>query len=105
MVGLPELVEMRIEEFAVVGVDHFVVLPLADTQPGRLDAPGDFAAARPISSGLAMPSSQTTCTARSTRSSSPSAKTMRLGDSLGLGEDRLHDHAGVVDEFVEALDM
>ena len=36
-------------------------------------------AGRPTRIGLASPSSTTTCTARSTRSSSPSAKTIRFG--------------------------
>jgi hypothetical protein len=39
-------------------------------------------AGRPTRIGLANPSSMTTCTARSTRSSSPSAYTMRFGAAL-----------------------
>jgi hypothetical protein len=72
---------MRVEEGAVVGMDNLEILALANAQAGFLDAAIDFGW-RPIRIGMAIPSSRTTCTARSTRSSSPSAKTMRLGASL-----------------------
>ena len=46
-----------------------------------------------------MPSSRTTCTARSTRSSSP-GEDDALGRQLGLRDRPLYDHAGVIDEPV-----
>jgi hypothetical protein len=49
--------------------------------------------------GLRQASSTTTCTARSTRSSSPSAEDDALVALLGRGEHRLHQQAGVIDEL------
>ena len=61
---------------------------------------------RPIRIGSAMPSSSTTCAARSTRSSSPSAIDDALGlRGLGGREDRLHDEAGAEDEAVQLVEI
>jgi hypothetical protein len=59
---------------------------------------------RPIRIGSAILSSSSTWAARSTRSSSPSAKTTRFGRCLGCGE-RLHDQAGAEDEAVQLVDI
>ena len=104
VVGLPILLEMTVEEFAVVGVDDLIVDPLADAQSRRLDTPCDF---------RGPPDQQRLRDALVAndlhRAQHPLVLTLgkddALGRQLGLREHRLHDHAGVVDEFVEALEV
>ena len=59
--------------------------------------------ARPSSNGVAMCSSTMICAARSTRSSSPSARMTRLFRATGAREHRLHGVPRAVDELVEVL--
>jgi hypothetical protein len=68
VVGLPVLAKARV----VLGVDVVHVHAQADAQAGLLDALLDHGRAAD-QDGARQPSSTTTCTARSTRSSSPSA--------------------------------
>ena len=56
-----------------LGIDDVEVLAGHDAQAVALDALRSSTAGRPTRIGRASPSSTTTCTARSTRSSSPSA--------------------------------
>jgi hypothetical protein len=102
-VGLPELVVMGIEEFAAVGMDDLEIVPRANAQASRLDAARDLGGTPDqYRAGDALVANDLH------RAQHPLVLALgeddALGCCLGLREHRLHDQAGVIDEFVQPAD-
>src|SRR5574343_413629 len=102
MIGCPKLFVMSIEKIAAVSIDNLKILTLADAQTSRFNPTID----------LARPADQdrpgNTFVAHDLNRSQysfvlPFCKDDSLGRQPGLRENRLHDHAGVVDKFVQPL--